>query len=106
MNPALPGMPEPDGFFTTTDDGRWIEASDGHDLSRCTKLYSGDKLLACFAAGRAEASKDAERMSETLVSLRDFLGRYDMPGNTNHLVRLIDAALSPPAATPTKEQTP
>lgn len=39
-------FPEPEGYFTTTDDGRWVEAPEGADRSRLTPLYGQSALQA------------------------------------------------------------
>jgi hypothetical protein len=42
-------FPEPAGYFTTTDDGRWVEAPEGADRSRLTPLYGQSALHAMKA---------------------------------------------------------
>ena len=114
LTPGMPDMPElPRADFY----GSTASTED-------TELFTSDQLRAygesCFAAGRAEASKDAERLDFVIAQettwypgrARDNSGRGILCWGWNPrseavgmtMRDAIDAAFSPPAATPTKEQ--
>lgn len=116
MSPALPGMPEMPEPAVNIAPGDWSV------IAQC-RYFTADQLRAygesCFAAGRAEASKDAERLdwleqridAEGEIHLHDGahprgigLGLFKHRDNARSLRNAIDTAMAPPAATPTKEQ--
>jgi len=63
--PKLPEGLEPEGYFTTTDDGRWVEAPEGADRARLTPLFGQAALQA------QAAEKDAE-----IAALKEDAARY------------------------------
>jgi len=50
-------LPEPEGYFATTDDGRWVEAPEGADRSRLTPLYGKAALQAQAAEHAAQVRR-------------------------------------------------
>lgn len=132
MKPALPGMPEmPEAYegaahmypselekFKFGEHvGTAFSIEVGCPDEESVPLWSTDQLRAygesCFAAGRAEASKDAALAAFDAAVASELPCVSAMPYNSNEIcgwfaknVRERLAALSTPAATPTKEQQP
>lgn len=133
MNPALPGMPEAIGKITSLLGKVALINPSDFSLRKGDALFTRDQLeaqrLACFAAGRAEASKDAGWLPiETAPKDgREFLAIWQRQGNVVQIIswnqlhkfwqckgELVSGFTSnatgwhelptPPAATPTKEQ--
>lgn len=67
---------EPVGYFTSTDDGRWVEAPEGSDKSRLTKLYSAPPSQQ--AREPSEDAKDA--INDIIRDVAELPDRSSPPG--------------------------